>query len=108
MNSYHVYITTNPKKTVLYVGFTNDLGIRLVEHYQNLGNPKTFAGKYHCYNLLWFEEHHTATGGIEREKEIKKWRRQKKEALINDFNPEWRFLNNQVIEWPPEEGIFRD
>jgi len=103
----HVYIVTNSTKSVLYVGMTNDLAIRLVEHYNRRGNPKSFTGRYHCYYLLWYEYHHTASGAIMREKEIKKWRREKKENLINDFNPEWLFLNKEVTTWPPEVGTQR-
>ncbi len=100
-----VYIITNFNKTTLYIGVTNELGYRLVEHYQNRGKRETFAGRYHCYYLIYFENHDTPDGAIQREKEIKKWNRSKKEELINSFNPEWTFLNDQIIEWPPEEGL---
>lgn len=68
---FFVYIITNPNKTVLYTGVTNDLIRRLAEHYIERGIAKTFAGRYYCYNLLYFEKHHTSIGAIEREKEIK-------------------------------------
>ncbi|WP_370513167.1 GIY-YIG nuclease family protein [Fulvivirga sp. M361] len=50
---------------------TNDLASRIIEHYLNRGHSKTLAGRYFCYHLIYFEEHHTAMGAIEREKEIK-------------------------------------
>lgn len=50
--NFWVYVLTNWKKTVLYVGVTNDLSRRLIEHYANRGKPKTFAGRYYCYNLV--------------------------------------------------------
>jgi putative endonuclease len=53
--NFYVYILTNPAKTVLYTGVTNDLSRRVAEHKENKGNPKTFAGKYYCYNLVYFE-----------------------------------------------------
>ena len=53
---YFVYIVTNHEKTVLYIGVTNNLDSRLAEHYFNKGIPKTFAGKFYCYNLIYFEE----------------------------------------------------
>jgi len=84
---------------------TNDLGYRLIEHYLNRGDKSTFAGRYYCYNLIYFEKHDTANGAIEREKEIKNWNRQKKEDLISTENPQWNFLNNDVIEWPPHPDI---
>lgn len=90
--NYFVYITTNPRKSTVYVGFTNTLEIRIKQHYENRGNPKTFAGKYYCYNLVYFERYSTAKNAIEREKEIKLLTRQKKEALINIDNPNWNTL----------------
>jgi putative endonuclease len=97
-HNYFVYIATNPKKTVLYTGMTNDLERRLEEHCANAGNPGTFAGKYHCNNLVYYERFTFVDQAIEREKEIKKWSRIKKEALINSVNPEWRFLNDDIKE----------
>jgi putative endonuclease len=55
--NYFVYITTNPKKTVLYVGVTNNLPARMLEHFNNRGNPETFAGKYYCYKLVYYERY---------------------------------------------------
>ena len=96
--NYFVYITTNSNRTVLYIGVTNDLSRRLEEHYENSKIRKTFAGLYYCYHLIYFERHSQITHAIEREKEIKKWNRKKKESLINDFNPQWRFLNQEIQE----------
>jgi len=97
---YYVYITTNSSKTTLYVGITNDIPSRILEHGLNAGNPETFAGKYHCFNLLYYEEFKYVNDAIAREKEIKKWRRNKKEQLINSVNPEWRFLNKELGLYP--------
>lgn len=96
--NYFVYIVTNPKKTVLYVGVTNDLERRLEEHFANAGLRKTFAGRYFCYNLLHWERFQYIEHAIKREKEIKTWSRRKKEDLINEFNPKWRFLNDDIRE----------
>ncbi len=95
-HNYFVYILTNPAKKVLYVGVTNDLYTRLQQHFNERGRQKTFAGRYFCFNLIFYERHQYINNAISREKEIKKWRREKKEALINDINPEWRFLNDEV------------
>ena len=89
---FFVYIITNPKKTVLYSGVTNDLADRIHQHYQNRGDSTTFAGKYHCYQLLYFETFSGIEQAIAREKEIKGWTRAKKEALIATANPNWDFL----------------
>ena len=95
-HNYFVYITTNPGRTVLYIGVTSDLEARLQQHYSNRGNPATFAGKYNCYNLVYWERHQYIDHAIEREKELKQWRREKKVYLISEFNAEWRFLNGEV------------
>ena len=95
-HNYYIYITTNPRKTTLYVGVTNNLVRRLQEHYDNSGKPQTFAGRYYCYNLVYWEHFQWIQDAIEREKEIKGWRREKKEALINSMNPKWKFLNNDI------------
>ena len=91
-SNYFVYITTNPDKTVLYVGMTNDLARRMFEHYENRGKRETFAGRYYCYNLIFWERFDDPSHAIDREKEIKKWRREKKEILINSQNPGWKTL----------------
>lgn len=101
---YYIYIVTNPERTVLYTGVTNDLAQRLVEHWVNRGIAKTFAGKYYCYNLIYYEDFQYINNAIAREKEIKGWRRQKKIELIKTMNPGWIFLNPSFCgEWPPKE-----
>ena len=82
---YYIYIVTNPQKEVIYTGLTNDLQARIIEHYQNRGNEQTFAGKYFCYNLIYYEGFNYINEAIAREKEIKGWRREKKLTLINAF-----------------------
>lgn len=91
-HQYFVYIITNPGKTVLYTGVTNDLQIRLKQHYDNKGNKKSFSGRYHCYKLLYFETYEDINTAIEREKEIKNMSRVLKNELINATNPKWNFL----------------
>jgi putative endonuclease len=101
---FYVYIVTNPERTVLYIGVTNNLAIRLTEHHFNRALPKTFAGKYYCCNLVYYEEFQYVKNAIAREKELKGWRRSKKEALIKAKNPDWAFLNKEIcIIWPPKE-----
>lgn len=95
-HNYFVYITTNVTKSTLYIGMTNDIPTRLLQHYENRGDSKTFAGKYHCYHLIYWERFQYVDHAIEREKELKKWNRAKKEALINSLNPAWDFLNDKV------------
>ncbi|GAB3635650.1 GIY-YIG nuclease family protein [Hymenobacter arcticus] len=90
--AYYVYITTNPAKTVLYIGVTGSLPRRLGQHYENRGNNDTFAGRYLRYNLLYVEQFADVKAAISREKELKGWTRAKKEALIAAVNPAWEFL----------------
>ena len=95
--NFFTYITTNPSMKTLYTGVTNDLYTRIYQHYQDsLGDKKSFAGKYNCFNLIYFERHTNARHAIEREKEIKGWTRKKKEQLIQSMNPEWKFLNDEI------------
>lgn len=97
-HNYFVYITTNKNKTVLYTGITNDLRIRLIQHLEKSTSfPSTsFAGKYNAVYLIYYERFEYVEHAIEREKEIKGWRRSKKEALIATMNPEWKFLNDEI------------
>ncbi|MFC0513210.1 GIY-YIG nuclease family protein [Mucilaginibacter angelicae] len=97
-HNYYVYITTNPSKTVLYIGVTNDISVRVLQHQENKGTNKSFTGKYYCYHLVYYEHFTHIESAIAREKEIKKWRREKKVALIESTNPSWTFLNDSVIE----------
>jgi putative endonuclease len=90
---------TNKNKTVLYTGVTNDLSIRLKQHIDNINNKFAFTKKYNCYYLVFFERYQFIEHAIEREKEIKGWTRNKKDALINNSNPDWIFLNDEVFSW---------
>jgi putative endonuclease len=68
---YSVYIVTNKNKTVLYTGMTNNLEQRIIEHYLDRIEKKTFTGKYNCHFLLFYESFENVTNAINREKEIK-------------------------------------
>ena len=96
MHQYFVYIVTNKNKTTLYTGVTNDLYTRLQYHLAESGKKKTFAGRYQCVYLIYWELHNDINYAIEREKQIKGWTRAKKEALIASTNPNWVFLNNEI------------
>ena len=96
--NHFVYIVTNQYRTTLYVGVTNNIQRRLEQHYFDSQNAKkSFAGKYNCTYLMYYEGFKNAKSAINREKQIKKWRREKKNKLISEFNPKWEALNNQVI-----------
>jgi len=97
---FWTYILTNYNRTVLYTGMTNDLATRLVEHW--IGKEGSFTTRYGVHFLVWSEETRYVNNAIAREKEIKRWHRAQKQALIAEQNPNWRFLNADVLgNWPP-------
>lgn len=87
---YYVYVLSNAHRTVLYVGVTNDLQRRLQQHRE--GRADAFTTKYNAIDLVYFERHATSTAAIEREKQLKAWRRSKKETLIRSENPDLEAL----------------
>jgi putative endonuclease len=90
-----VYILTNKYNKVLYVGVTNNLVRRVYEHKNKLISG--FTSKYNVNKLVYYENFQSVFDAIKREKEIKGWKREKKVALINSFNPEWKDLYEELI-----------
>jgi putative endonuclease len=84
---YYVYVLTNWNNRVIYIGVTNDLERRVFEHKNKL--VKGFTEKYNVNKLVYFEETGDVNAALAREKEIKKWRREKKDALVRSINPQW-------------------
>ena len=95
--TYYVYILTNIKKNVLYIGVTNNLKRRLKEHQSN-SNPKSFTAQYNIHYLIYYEKFTWIQLAIQREKELKKYSRARKDALIIECNPELKFLNHYFQE----------
>ena len=91
---YYVYLLTNWNHRVMYVGVTNDLKRRLYEHKNKL--VEGFPEKYNLNKLVYFEETQDVHTAITREKERKKWRREKKNQLVNQINQEWQDLNETL------------
>ncbi|MCL0096904.1 GIY-YIG nuclease family protein, partial [Thermodesulfovibrionales bacterium] len=85
---YYVCLLTNWNNKVIYVGVTNNLERRICEHKNKL--VKGFTEKYNVNKLVYFEKTQEVIAAISREKEIKKWRREKKNQLVNRINPEWK------------------
>jgi len=98
---YYIYVLTNYTKQVFYIGFTNDIIRRIIEHKNNLGSD--FTRKYNLKYLIYFEECNDVYVGMEREKEIKKWRREKKINLIKTVNPNLNDISNKLFQ---DNGIF--
>ena len=90
---YYVYIMTNARHSILYVGVTNDLSRRVTEH--KCGRNEGFTKRYKAHELVYFEECGDINDAIAREKQIKSWRRDKKDALIVSLNPQWRDLSQE-------------
>ena len=112
-HNYYVYIVTNKHRTTLYIGMTNDLGRRIVEHKN--GETAGFTQRYQLNRLVWFEYFSDVTAAIAREKELKGWLRSKKIALIEKENPRWFDLSAdweqqpQIDDgWPSVEEMVRD
>ncbi len=89
-----VYIMSNPKRTVLYIGVTSDLISRVIQHKNGQGSQ--FTKKYHCIDLLYHEEFSTIQEAIVREKQLKNWHREWKWNLIKEFNPELIDLSTSI------------
>ena len=89
--NYYVYILTNWNNKVMYIGVTNNLERRLYEHKNKL--IKGFTQKYNVNKLVYFEETGDVFSALEREKEVKKWRREKKDALVLKGNDKWKDLS---------------
>ena len=95
MKRYYVYILTSKENTALYIGVTNDLRRRLNEHKSGLSGG--FTKRYHLCKLVYFEEYSEISEAILREKRMKGWTREKKDALIEERNPEWMDLGEGVF-----------
>ena len=91
MRTYFVYILSNWCDSVLYIGVTGNLPRRLYEHRNGLVDG--FSKKYHTHKLVYYEYTNDVYSAISREKQLKKWRREKKNELISKMNPEWKDLS---------------
>ncbi len=92
---YYVYMLTNKTNKVLYTGVTNNLKRRIYEHKNCLVDG--FTKKYNVHKLVYFDYTTDVHSAISREKQIKGWTRAKKDALINEFNPNWQDLYDNII-----------
>ena len=90
MKRYYVYILTNVARNVMYVGVTNNLENRVAEHRE--GKTAGFTSRYNVNTLVYAEEYQYVEDAIAREKQIKGWRRSKKDALVEAVNPTWADL----------------
>lgn len=94
---YFVYILASKRNGTLYIGVTNNLARRINEHKQKQ-NPYSFSARYNVHLLVYYETFNQIWSAIIREKQLKKWKRKWKLALIEKINPKWADLaENQLL-----------
>ncbi|MEX2346234.1 MAG: GIY-YIG nuclease family protein [Balneolaceae bacterium] len=94
MKKGYVYIITNKNNTVFYTGVTSNLTERIYQHKTGIGS--FFTSKYNLRKLVWFDEYPGIRDAIEREKQIKNWRKSWKINLIKELNPTMRDLYDEI------------
>ena len=92
---YYVYILASKRNGALYTGVTNDLVKRVYEHKNDLADG--FTKKYGIHQLVYFEQTGDVNSAIAREKQLKNWHRQWKLELIEEKNPEWKDLYQELL-----------
>jgi len=98
-HTYYVYILTNAYRSAYYIGMTNNLGERLLQHIESIEKKaNTFVAKYNLKHLVYYEKFTWVQNAIAREKELKKWRREKKLELIRSFNERFDFLEDRFLK----------
>ncbi|MBP5748636.1 MAG: GIY-YIG nuclease family protein [Treponema sp.] len=95
MQIYYVYILSNYTNSTLYIGVTNDLKRRIYEHKNKLISG--FSSKYNVNKLVYFEETTDIKSAIQREKNLKKWKREWKDELIKKNNPSFYDLSKELL-----------
>ncbi len=93
---YYVYIMSNYKRTTFYIGFTNKLIRRVIEHKYGMGS--VFTRRYRLKYLVYYEQYKYVHDAIFREKELKGWLREKKIELIKSVNPELKDLSQELFD----------
>src|SRR4030065_590049 len=94
MKNYYVYILCSKRNGTLYTGVTSDLIKRVYEHRNNLVDG--FTRKYNVHRLVWHETYDSAESAINREKQIKKWKRAWELEMIEKHNPQWNDLYESI------------
>ena len=95
MKDYYIYILASKRNGTLYIGVTNNLIKRIGEH--KSGKIEGFTKKYEVHDLVYVERHGQIKYAIKREKQLKKWNREWKLALIEKENPEWKDLYDGLL-----------
>ncbi len=95
IKQYYVYILANKKNGTIYIGVTNNLKRRVGEHKEDI--IEGFTKKYRIHNLVYFESYNDIKDALTREKRLKKWNRKWKIKLIEEMNPDWCDLYNDLF-----------
>lgn len=90
---YYLYILSTSQNAMIYIGVTNDMARRLAEH--RSGEQDGFTKQFRIYKLVYYESFVDVRNAIDREKQLKRWTRIKKNALIERMNPTWDDLSNR-------------
>jgi len=96
MKAFYVYMMTNRSRVVLYTGITNSLMRRVWQHQH--GEIEDFTRTYRVNRLVYYERFNDPRDAIAREEEIKGWRREKKNALVERVNPKWADLSPMLFQ----------
>ncbi len=91
----YVYLVTNTHHNVIYVGMTSQLLSRIYQHKTHF-YKRSFSDRYNIEHLVYYESFNCIEDAIAREKQVKKWRKEKKIALISSMNPEWKDLYDEM------------
>ena len=103
--TYYVYIMASKRNGTLYTGISSELEVRVYQH--KVGEYEGFTKRYGVHSLVYYEMHEDVDEAIAREKQIKKWLRKWKLALIEKHNPEWIDLvdkDGQILPLPKLQG----
>lgn len=100
---YFIYIMANSSNSTIYTGVTNDLESRILQHKLKINGG--FTSKYNIEKLVYFEKYHHINDAIEREKQLKNWKRIWKNELIEKDNPEWKDLSEG---WYADEDLVKE
>jgi putative endonuclease len=88
---FYVYILANKPHGTLYIGYTGDLSLRMIQHKRKYN--KGFSNRYNLDKLVWNERHETKAAAFARERQMKEWNRSWKIKRIEALNPEWEDLS---------------
>ena len=93
----YVYFMASSNNNVLYTGVTTNLPLRIWQH-KNISNPDSFTAKYNCHKLVYVEYTSSIRAAIVREKQLKSWKREWKNSLIEEVNPNWMDMSDDWLD----------